>query len=354
LTYTSSSYLIGESTLTNTTGKLLRVPKAGTRAFKHDELQEYWETAVRPLFGDEDLVQQFLVKLGGRDIVSRLNAVLQKHDASRREDFKGSQVDVAEYGMLVEDMRKSMRPFSFSIIILYPSHTNRPIPEHPQDITFEFKPKWLLQSPNAPPTAIRCRNCAREASRHHMSGKPPKTGGILCPLDYLECGTEPEALERVLTHLAKKSHINLFTIPKSQYDHLVTWFKTNTLLPRLREAQLANDRSSGPLNASPNNDTGFPLAMTLRDCSCFVRVRARTEEDSHIPHIEAKLADLDKKKWEAKMGYWQKTERDLAEGGFYTGTEEPRQKTNCRLERGMGASNSSSIQATNRSNNERK
>lgn len=102
--------------LTSTLGNLLRVPKAGTKAHSHEELQEYWETVVGPLFEPEHLVQHQLVKLGGEGLVSRLNAVLDEEEHTRRSDFKGSRVAPAEYGMLVEDMRQSLSraisPFS--------------------------------------------------------------------------------------------------------------------------------------------------------------------------------------------------------------------------------------------------
>ena len=77
--------------------------------------------------------------------------------------------------------------------------------------------------------------------------------------------------------------------------------------------------------------------MTLRDCTCFVRIPA----DASAP-VEAKLADLDKKNWAAKLGYWQATERRLIEGGYYAGWEGPPPegvRTDCQLERGGSESN---------------
>jgi inositol-pentakisphosphate 2-kinase len=68
--------------------------------------------------------------------------------------------------------------------------------------------------------------------------------------------------------------------------------------------------------------------MTLRDCSCFVRIPA----DPETP-VEARFADLDKKNWEVKVEYWRATERDLIEGGYYEGREGVEQKTNCLVER---------------------
>lgn len=88
------------------------MPKAGTNAHTYGELIQYWENVVKPLFEEEDLVHHQLVALGGKAVVSRLNAVLEKEEDSRRTDFRGSRVALAGYGMLVEDMRqsKSLRP----------------------------------------------------------------------------------------------------------------------------------------------------------------------------------------------------------------------------------------------------
>ena len=96
------------------TGKLLRVAKAGTKAFHYRDLQSYWETAVQPLFQHADLVQQSLIRIGGNSlssskaaVIARFNAAVQAREQDRRADFKGSTVADADLGMLVEDMRKS-------------------------------------------------------------------------------------------------------------------------------------------------------------------------------------------------------------------------------------------------------
>lgn len=283
---------------------------------------------IKPLFEQEDLVQHQLVRLGGEAIVSRLNDVLEKEDATRRADFRGSRVAMAEYGMLVEDMRQSKSPsLSFLILPLLTITTTG----NPNDLTFEFKPKWLAQSPNAPSSATRCRNCAREASKYHTNPTKRRPASILCPLDFLICSANPPILTKILTHLS-----SLYTPPppqpppSHQHTRLSHWLQTNAVLPRLRTAQLTND-ARGPLNADAH-DARFQLAMTLRDCTCFVRIPA----DASAP-VEAKLADLDKKNWAAKLGYWQATERRLIEGGYYEGREGPPPegvRTDCQLERG--------------------
>ncbi|KAK3902009.1 inositol pentakisphosphate 2-kinase [Staphylotrichum tortipilum] len=291
--------------LTSSLGKLLRVPKAGTEAHSYEELQEYWETVVAPLFELEDLVQQQLVKFENDNVISRLNGALQDETETRRTDFEGQTVAATEYGLLVEDMRQ----------------------KNPDDLTLEFKPKWLAQSPNAPPSATRCRNCAREAFKRHSKhpSKRKPNAVIPCPLDYLS--PSPSSLTHPLTpHTPPTTH-------PSQHARLSTWLQTNTLLPRLRAVQLAND-TLGPLGVDHGGAGAaqLQLAMTLRDCACFVRVPA--DEGAEV---EAKLADLDKKNWVSKLGYWQGMERRLVEGGYYEGGEVPRVGTGCVLERGEGA-----------------
>lgn len=105
------------------------------------------------------------------------------------------------------------------------------------------------------------------------------------------------------------------------------WLENNRVVERLRDAQVKND-PDGPLKADASRDPRFQLAMTLRDCTCFIRIPADAGEP-----VEAKLGDLDKKNGEAKLGYWQSMERRLAEEGYYEGKEVPPQKTTCQLER---------------------
>lgn len=303
-------------------GSLLRVPKAGTKTHSHPELQAYWESTIRPLFPPENLVQQRLVKLGGGDaMIAKLNQVLEKEESRRRRDFQGSRVAAAEYGMLIEDMREKSS----------------------EDLFLEFKPKWLTQSPSAPPLSSRCRTCAREARRnhshpsHHKSHHPK----ILCPLDFNTCSpssssssslSPDHSLANILSALLAPFP-GVAPVPRAR---LCRWLQTNDLLPRLRDAQMASD-ALGPLGvALDDGESGsrdgqrLQLAMTLRDCSCFVRIPA----DASRP-VEAKLADLDKKNWREKLKYWQTMERELIEGGYYEGKETPREETDCQLERAI-------------------
>ncbi|KAK3322145.1 inositol-pentakisphosphate 2-kinase [Apodospora peruviana] len=303
-------------------GKLLRVPKARTHALNYEELQCYWETAIKPLFRDGELVEQSLVRIGaGRHVLSDLNSVLAEFETTRRRDFQGSRVDEeAEYGMLVDDMRK----------------------KNPDDTVLEFKPKWIFQSPNAPFNAKRCRNCAKATLRASDSrrsdgvvngggGTPPPSyitdSPVLCSIDVLESKLNHRARDRVLAIITE----NLLQPADPRFDRLKAWLELNHLLPRLCNLQRVNDDvfAGGCLEADPaQQHPKLELAMTLRDCTCFVRIPADPTEE-----VEAKLADLDKKNGAAKLRTWQALERRLVEEGFYTAPK-PREQWTCRLERG--------------------
>ncbi|KAK4194734.1 inositol-pentakisphosphate 2-kinase [Triangularia verruculosa] len=276
-------------------GNLLRVPKAGAKTFPYPELQQYWESTVTPLFPEENLVQQQLVRLGHSPskVISRLDELLIKEESRRRKDFRGTRVlPDAQYGMLIEDMRS----------------------QNTSDLFLEFKPKWLSPSPSQ---RTRCRNCAREAYRDHLDPSHHKAHrlGILCPLDFLACRDSPQSLDSVLKHILPASS------SPAQRNHLLNWLKTNTLLPLLQKVQSEHDPSSG---------VNLELSMTLRDCSLFLRISSPSEESMKI---EAKLADLDKKNATKKKDHWEELERNLVEGGFYDGKETPREETDCLLER---------------------
>ncbi|KAK4212920.1 inositol-pentakisphosphate 2-kinase [Rhypophila decipiens] len=381
--------------------KLLRVPKARAIALDYLHVQEYWESSVRPLFQDGDLVNQVLVHLGACSakqnlIISRMQAAVSSVEPTRRKDFRGSTVGETEYAMLVDDMRAARSNIKggggFEILL-------------------EFKPKWLTQSPDAPANAIRCRNCAKEWLRYHDKlqkklQKPPKLQQsftpddklqrrqtqkalplpVLCTIDLLNSSSCIKARERVLSRLTDPSPTSRSTvaltnaIPEGsrQWRLLSRWLEGNSLLKRLELAQRANDdpehldrngrgkrKRGGCLTALVGQENPeLDLAMTLRDCTCFLRIpgppgpppleragaggpaeeddddddeqgeAAATEQDveEESVEVEAKLGDLDKKNGAAKLATWQALERRLIDEGFYT-KRRPRAEWTCALER---------------------
>ena len=229
-------------------------------------------------------------------------------------------------------------------------------------VAFEFKPKWLAPSPRAPPSAVRCRNCAQEAWKvihrpladarphaHPDDRRPPRPP--FCPLDLVKCRGDDAALDAALDALLAC----VVGTTDTQRAAFRVWLRANHLVPLLYDLQarmdgkrtheaagvggafrtsngapdLAAESSASENNRSEAQRTGnLALAMTLRDCSCFVRISAAGQ-------VEAKLADLDMKNSDAKAMKWEEQETRLVAEGYYSAQENPQQATNCLLERYM-------------------
>lgn len=103
------------------------------------------------------------------------------------------------------------------------------------------------------------------------------------------------------------------------------------LFSTLRDLQLIFD-PRGPLHATPHDDD-LATAMTLRDCTVFLRVRVRDGEgavedgggdgvgdDGDAQVVEVKLADFDKKRVETKYETWKEAEEELQK--YYGGARD--------------------------------
>lgn len=169
-------------------------------------------------------------------------------------------------------------------------------------VCVEFKPKWLAQSPNAPPAAKRCRTCALRA----MRGKPQ----TFCPLD-LASGVR----DRVQAAVE-------FLLPNGTIwsAALVEYFTTCPVLQLLKELQQKDNR--GILNWQSAVDEDFLIAMAARDCTMFVEILDRkpvqetdfetVKVENDTFYVRCKLTDLDlKNDHPQKRQYWASIEKDL-------------------------------------------
>lgn len=138
----------------------------------------------------------------------------------------------------------------------------------------EFKPKWLLQSPSAPAGSKRCRTCALRAMkaaatpvRFESTSARDGEGGF-CPLNLVSGDREKVStvVEQLLSS-EKYSDLDRMRVG----DQLMRWLPKSGLLLRLRELQQTLD-PEGVLEADLEAQ-GFLTAMTLRDCTLFLKVR---------------------------------------------------------------------------------
>lgn len=204
----------------------------------------------------------------------------------------------------------------------------------------EFKPKWLSQSPNAPPFSRRCRTCAIRAQRDSEkqsqghSDRPAVAGAAkatFCPLallsdDRATLATIARSLFATTDYAAvdlQDQHQTFFT------TRFVDFFTVQgdglRLLRRLQFLQqrldpygiLATGISPLPEHITLIHLKRFQLAMTLRDCSLLMKIPLSATEP-----VEARLADLDVKSSKEKLEEWRLKERSLRIGGWYTCREE--------------------------------
>lgn len=216
-------------------GKLLRLRKQTAADISYTEIARNFDTIIRPLFTADELVDQTLIRLPDGLLV-QCNEQLRVAERNnlRPQKRHGSYLCLSEpFGLLITDMTANNSA-----------------------MLAELKPKWLIQSPSAPASAYRCRTCAlREMkNREYELVKEQKS---FCPLDLVS-----EMYENVYraTGLIKCKD-------RSRLARIL--FRNPTLL-RLQSLQ-KTERGVG-LFGPEMGSWDMSLAMTLRDCTMFVKV----------------------------------------------------------------------------------
>lgn len=147
------------------------------------------------------------------------------------------------------------------------------------------------------------------------SSQPP------CPLDLLS-SSHATLRSLLAAHISKKPIGPNFDL---DLDMLTIHLLNHPILTRLRAAQA---RHSAVRLRDFERRTYDPLALTLRDCTLFIRVRVPVRNLDLEPQgpddnggdldVEVKLADLDAKSPAGgKLERWIETERRLIEEGWY-------------------------------------
>ena len=291
-------------------GKLLRLRKDLPTVTSVLDAQTHYEELITPLFDRNQLVEQSIVEVP-EELIDQLTSVLVAMDDGgyRAKKRQGVYLSTEGFGTLVTDMR----------------------PRPGQDlITVELKPKWLAQSPSAPHGSRRCRTCALRAMRtaDALANHDSSSKDAFCPLSLVsnERSKVTSAVKAIL-----RGRSNATTLVNEVEPHLVEFLLESTLLHNLRALQVKLD-SDGARKTNVT-DEGFLAAMTLRDCTLFLRVSSRAclwcKEEAQVVQIpiasdgviEARLGDLDLKS-SSKADYWRKLDQQLIDGGWYQGTEQ--------------------------------
>ncbi|KAJ5129284.1 Inositol-pentakisphosphate 2-kinase [Penicillium bovifimosum] len=276
-------------------GKLLRLRKETAADIPYKEIVRNFDTIIRPLFTPDELVDQTLIRLP-EGLLSRCNDQLRTAELNdaRPKKRHGNYLCLNEpFGLLITDMTTAGEPGAYLA---------------------ELKPKWLNQSPSAPSTAQRCRTCAlREMKNREALLLGLKEQRSFCPLDLVS-----EQFENVLRATGSikgcKDRARLARI----------LYRNPTML-RLQSLQ-KSEREVG-LHGPPAHSRGMSLAMTLRDCTMFIKI----PNDERAP-VQIRLGDLDLKSGAGgKAGYWRDLETQLIEEGWYRGSNIGQGSSECAL-----------------------
>lgn len=157
--------------------KVLRISKGKPKTLRYKEIMEGFENEVVPLFRKNESL--------AAEKPGRSNAVNFPINESFEEfvmDHEGVTIAPEALKALITELHthcpdnRHIEPHHLEERgILLPDMSSVP----GSITTIEIKPKWLLQSPNAPRGAYLCRTCALHASR---KSKKTYTGAWICPL----------------------------------------------------------------------------------------------------------------------------------------------------------------------------
>ena len=120
------------------------------------EVLHFYLSSVRPLFEPGQLIEQELVQIEP-GLVAQCNARLDELERVRLRPIGRHHWHIKHeetHGLLITSM----------------------LPTSQKSALFHFKPKWLAQSPSAPPGSRRCRTCALAARRDTAIDR------LICPL----------------------------------------------------------------------------------------------------------------------------------------------------------------------------
>ncbi|KAL9086299.1 MAG: hypothetical protein Q9165_007214 [Trypethelium subeluteriae] len=282
-------------------GKLLRIRKSEPANMSTAQSWRAYNDRFLPLLGRENVVEYELVDIDGSMHNLCMMELQRAGEDGRRENKSETGIDFEdEFGLLMPNMKISLDI----------------------GLSGEFKPKWLRQSHDAPVEATRCRTCAMTASR----GKDLS----FCPLKLAseEEGERADAISGIVQELNKRWARNPWDptldllkrhrLPDDIQSRLENFFshEGRGLILRLEQLQTEWDTTGLPVGDPDPNfakvDPDYPLAMTLRDCTIFLKIPKTAGEP-----IEARLGDLDMKSPQ-KFLQWYRKEQELVNGGWYT------------------------------------
>ncbi|KAK9448947.1 inositol-pentakisphosphate 2-kinase [Limtongia smithiae] len=325
-------------------GYLLRVRKKVAAQPSTLTVYSFLRETIEPLFEDQIVATQ-LVRIDPA-VLESLNTDLAALEAAGQRHPKrlGTIVDTSEpYALLVQDMRpvSMLRTEAGDIVeqwtrasnttslgFIRQLHSNGCL----ETAVLEFKPKWLVQSHDAPEGWIYCRTCALRHMRAAQRGiEFGAEEGAFCPLDLVS--HDHVRIERALQALwpERKGGEGDRVLTKAVLVKAITKFvECFRVFDRLAQVQRDMDTRGVLAVTDEDDDNNLAIAMAVRDCSAFMRVvygdPVDEEDGDELLMVDGRdllvtcrFADMDVKDSSGtKRVYWAGIERALREGGWYT------------------------------------
>ncbi|PQE16482.1 inositol-pentakisphosphate 2-kinase protein [Rutstroemia sp. NJR-2017a BBW] len=249
--------------------KLLRLRKDLPTTAPTEVSHHNWLRLFYPLFQPSELVEQQLVTLNSKSLIKALNRNLLQNklsystvtaNPSPERDFLrgqsrfGTYLADDDYGLLITDMT--------------------PDPTLSQTL-IEFKPKWLTQSPNAPPHSRRCRTCALNARKKAKAKQAANSAPDFCPLRLVLDHKDPRVRE--LNYRAFWTQLLERELREEGMKRLCGWVEGRGVWGYLGGLQggrdgggvlgLGEEEGGGEGEEERKKRENLQVAMTLRDCS---------------------------------------------------------------------------------------
>ena len=240
-------------------GKLIRLRKSLPTTAPVVNSQRHFENMITPLFRCENLVESVLFQ-PSRELLIDCNSNLRKMESDGVRPTKRHGTYLAEdekHGCLITDMS---------------------CPGENLFKCFEFKPKWLVQSPSAPAGSRRCRTCAlRAMKRANKSDAPDRSKAAFCPLNLVSIDQAKLAVfvDHILGMDPGRDRSRDKNDSIMEHGLLMKFLYRNPLLDKLRNLQLDLD-PNGVFKADLMSPK-FLAAMTLRDCTLYLKVSPECE-----------------------------------------------------------------------------
>ena len=323
--------LILKSDLPEYRNKLLRVRKLAPGSPTTSDINHFYQTQVLPILGDYYVGTELVDLPPGfaAAINSRLPAEGQRND--KPLDENETQAFLMESVYDSPDYRQEsfkVKSTTFTLCRLPITDANVEDNNNIQEIVLEFKPKWLVPSPNSGDTSLRCRTCALAYNR----GKTPG----LCPLDLVsnDAAVVERAFAAEFANLSR--HLDPTVYPVAEI--VARGLYQSELLDKLKQLQSLDGRGILWYDSTEEEiDDDFLTAMAARDCTLFINIKlnnvntspcetgekaSRAEKIVNVGgtdySIRLKIADIDlKNPSPEKRQYWADIERGLIKENWY-------------------------------------